>query len=319
MNERRTRRLVLAFALIGVVVFARSEVCADDADLALLRELPEERIPRDMTDAKEIIFVCTRVLNDEQLSRSLRSAALCRRANAFLTSGKPELAIDDFRSAFKLDNSNSYAQYMSMACDIHDADYTLSEAEKAIKRDPNYGPFFLVKAAAQIKKNQNESALLTICTALSKTTPKNSEWRVQALFVRARLYYLDHKFPKALADLNEAISLNSFPMLDAEVAYALRSLIHSKNRDFKQAQADADIAIRFNAGSFFAQAPVWHVYFLTRKYQMAYSQARKLYAICDEADRPNEVDPILWTKKGRSLATLLPVCLTDNLGLLLHA
>ena len=44
------------------------------------------------------------------------------------------------------------------------------------------------------------------------------------------------------------------------------------------------------------------------------------YVLSLEARFPDldEVDPILWTKKGHSLATLLPAFLTGNTGLILH-
>lgn len=43
----------------------------------------------------------------------------------------------------------------------------------------------------------------------------------------------------------------------------------------------------------------------------------RLLNLLSLGDKQAEVDPILWTKKGHSLATLLPVFLTGNSWLIL--
>jgi hypothetical protein len=46
------------------------------------------------------------------------------------------------------------------------------------------------------------------------------------------------------------------------------------------------------------------------------TQMQRLYDM--RANTWDKVDPILWTKKGHSLATLLPALLTGNSWLILH-
>jgi len=236
--------------------------------------------------SKEKTAVKTTKYSVDEKTVPQTAGAFLDRGMLFAGRDDPQLAIEDFTEALKLD-PNLAAAYCNRGSAYHsmffktknggDLDKAIADFTQAIKLAPNYADAYIGRGYGYYSKGDYDKAIAD-CTQPIKLEPNNAERYIQRGEMYSLMRYTDNwrgSYDKAIADYTQAIKLDP----NNADWYDIRGGEYSINEEYNKAIADWTQAIKLDPNNARRYSSRGMVYKFDKDYDKAiadYTQAIKL-------------------------------------------
>jgi tetratricopeptide (TPR) repeat protein/class 3 adenylate cyclase len=208
------------------------------------------------------IAACTRLLDQEGVSRSDRATYRSNRGAAHLNRGDYDLALEDLNESLLLVPNDSTAIYNRGATYFYKNDYERAAADlkRAAKLDPKHAKsqYYLGRTLHELKRYDEAVTHLTKAVALA---PELADYRRY----RADTYLDKGEYKRAVADYDEAVRLDE----KYGEAYRGRGITRLNDGDTDRAIDDLTEAVNLAPSDWFARSARGSAYVMAGRFEDA--------------------------------------------------